>query len=104
MFNIALNWYLYKHLKLIALVFLLSVTHIASILKVGDQTCSKHFDKQIKKKNKREFFKIFKILIRDGVASVSFLAPNFLFFHSNFLLTPKNIRGRHDNSIFDMKI
>lgn len=50
MFNIALNWYLYKHLKVIALVFLLSVTHIASILKVGDQTCSKHFDKQIKKK------------------------------------------------------
>lgn len=70
MFNIALNWYIYKHLKVISLVFLLSVTHIASILKVGDKTCSKHFDKQIKKKgknkNKREFFKIFKILIRDG--------------------------------------
>lgn len=69
MFNIALNWYIYKHLKVISLVFLLSVTHIASILKVGDKTCSEHFDKQIKKKekkNKREFFKIFKILIRDG--------------------------------------
>lgn len=54
MFNIALNWYIYKHLKVISLVFLLSVTHIASILKVGDKTCSKHFDKQIKKKRKKK--------------------------------------------------